>query len=116
MLTVTMLMMTMTVQFSGSLDPGLVSQQRTQPTACHRSRHDGDDDDDNEEADRDDDIEDEVSKPRVSSVEGLDRKRFLILTLSKVQYSRFLSAKNKLASLGGTLVWNYNRPIDQPSH
>ena len=85
-----MLMMTMTVQFSGSLDPGLVSQQRTQPTACHRSRHDGDDDDDgdgdddNEEADRDDDIEDEVSKPRVSSVEGLDRKRFLILTLSKV--------------------------------
>ena len=99
MMTMKMMMMTMIVQFSGSLDPGLVSQQRTQPTACHRSRHgnddgddedddngdDDDDDDDNEEADSDDDIDDEVSKPRVCSVEGLDRSGFQILTLSKIQ-------------------------------
>ena len=127
MMTMKMMMMTMIVQFSGSLDPGLVSQQRTQPTACHRSRHDdgddndyddddGDDDDDNEEADGDDDIDDEVSKPRVCSVEGLDQSGFQILTLSKVLDSRFLSDKNKLASFEGTLVWKYDRPTDQPSH
>ena len=44
---------------SGSLDPGLVSQQRTRPTACHHSCH-GDDDDD----DDDDDIDQEVSRPK----------------------------------------------------
>ena len=43
---------------SGSLDPGLVSQQRTRPTACHHSCHGGDDDDD------DDDDDQEVSRPK----------------------------------------------------
>ena len=53
---------------SGSLDPGLVSQQRTRPTACHHSCHGDDDDDDDDDDDYDDDDDDdddqEVSRPK----------------------------------------------------